>query len=524
MVLALALSGAAVRPLPEVDRYAIIVGVNTSPEEGVPPLRFADDDAAKFFELFAAMGARVVLLTVLDPDAQRRFPDAAAAALPPRRAALFDAVQRFFIDMRAHPERRAVFYFIYSGHGGLAPNHEGYLTLLDGRLLRREVYRELLVPSPAAFNHLVLDACQSYFAVQKRAAAPAAGDYREAVQRFLRREELASHPNTGIVLAASSESETHEWSRWGAGLFSHELRSALLGAADADGDGRVTYAEAALTVEAANAAIEQPVARLRVYARPPPARIDEPLVDLREIDTAAHLTFEAGDSGRFHIEDSRGLRVADLHPSGEAAVELRLVGMPPFFVRDQAREAELPASLGRVRLSALAFSTQAGAGKGALEQSFRRHLYALPFGPSFLRGAVATRGPGVQGWDGWYGSAEPPPMVMGRAAEPSHLELGVGLGLAGAAAGAGVAAAILGGMADRSYAAYRDATEPAEARRLKQRTEDQAFAANALWVTASVALLASAGVLTWHYSGNDAGGLALAPNERGAAAVWTERW
>ena len=49
----------------------------------------------------------------------------------------------------------------------------------------------------------------------------------------------------GVVVATSSEAETHEWSRFDGGVFSHELRSGLLGSADLDGDGQVRYDEIA---------------------------------------------------------------------------------------------------------------------------------------------------------------------------------------------------------------------------------------------------------------------------------------
>ena len=56
---------------------------------------------------------------------------------------------------------------------------------------------------------------------------------------------LRPRENVGLLLSTSSARESHEWSGFESGVFSHEVRSGLYGAADADGDGRVSYAEIA---------------------------------------------------------------------------------------------------------------------------------------------------------------------------------------------------------------------------------------------------------------------------------------
>src|SRR5690606_28756888 len=116
---------------------------------------------------------------------------------------------------------------------------------------------------------------------------------------------------------------------WGAGVFSHELRNTMLGGADVDGDGHVTYAEAAYSVEAANAAVEDTRARLRVYARPPPLRVRAPLVDLPTV-RSPRLDFEPLVSGHHHVVDARGVRVLDLHPDGDGPRRIALLGREPF--------------------------------------------------------------------------------------------------------------------------------------------------------------------------------------------------
>lgn len=408
-------------------RYALIIGSNRTADPERPALAFADDDAARFQELFEAAGATTFLLTELDPESSPRFPRAARAAAPPTRVELEKALARAFAQLTEDraASREAHFYFVFSGHGTLGPNREGALELLDGPLTRSELYREVVARSPAAFNHLLLDACNAYFVVHKRGGqGERVADFRAAVLEFLRSEELASYPNTGVILAGSSESETHEWGRWEAGLFSHELRSALLGGADLDGDGRVSYAEAAAFVESANAAVDVPSARLRVFARAPELRGEAPLLDLSAFEGAARLHVAPEHAASFHVEDARGVRVADFHSGREQAVALRLVGAAPFFVRigDAAMEA-MVAQGQTIEVGELAFAPVRSSAKGSVERSFRRLLFQIPFSRAFfsqLQGPVAgdaslaearlaqearSRRRGIAGWTAVLGGA-----------------------------------------------------------------------------------------------------------------------
>ena len=131
-----------------------------------------------------------------------------------------------------------------------------------------------------------------------------------SARRCARSSCLSFAAGSALILASSTSSETHEWSRWEAGIFSHELRSGLLGPADVNGDGVVTYDEAAAFVEAANAAIDVPKARLRVFFRPPPARKDLPLFDLAPLQGRPGLEVDPEHVGQYYIEDARGVRVA----------------------------------------------------------------------------------------------------------------------------------------------------------------------------------------------------------------------
>jgi hypothetical protein len=61
---------------------------------------------------------------------------------------------------------QAVLYVFYSGHGDVE-NNRGYVNLTDGRLWREDLLA-LVGRSRASENHLVVDACKSYYLVFER--------------------------------------------------------------------------------------------------------------------------------------------------------------------------------------------------------------------------------------------------------------------------------------------------------------------------------------------------------------------
>ena len=88
-----------------------------------------------------------------------------------------------------------------------------------------------------------------------------------------------------------------------AGVFSHEVRSGLYGAADANGDGQVSYREIAAFIERANAAIPNERFRPEVYAKEPTSGRN--LLDLRT-GLARRLELDGSSPGHYFIEDARG--------------------------------------------------------------------------------------------------------------------------------------------------------------------------------------------------------------------------
>lgn len=393
--------GAASPAEASVRRYAVIVGNATSIVPDTAPLEYADDDAARYAELFDAVADDVRLLTVLDSVSQRVFPAQARRALPPDRRTLLATLGAVF--ERMHADRAAghevVFYFVLVGHGHVGAGGEGFFSLLDAPFTRSDLYDKVLASSPATTNHVIVDACNSYFVVNQRGTrGPDEVDdggpaHTAAVAAYVGGLDLSRYPNTGVLLSTSSAKESHEWSALQAGVFSHQVRSALLGAADADGDGRIGYAELHAFVAAANLRVQDPRARVDPYVRPPTIDVTRPIVDLRESRFEHYLAIPAGTPFRFFVEDDRGLRYADVHSAAEAPIYLALVPRRHYWVRtpDQARERRVDLN-GLIRVDPSSLRPATIASRGSLAETFRRELFAEPFGPQFFQGFAAAHG------------------------------------------------------------------------------------------------------------------------------------
>lgn len=419
----------------EVKRYAVVVAHTEDIKKDVPALQFADDDGARYYELFSSIADRVELYTVLDADSQRLFPDAARRARVPRRAEVLAGLTRTFeaIERDVAAGDAVELYFVLIGHGDIGAGGEGYVSLLDAPFTRTDLFQEVLARSPATTNHVIVDACNSYFMVHRRGGDDGEADdtgpsRAAAVGSFMAREELARYPNTGLLLSTSSERESHEWSEYGAGVFSHQLRSALAGAADVNGDGRIEYSEIEAFVAAANLQVTDPKARVEIHARAPAIDASRPVVDLAQAGFRHWLRLPAGDALRVYLEDARGVRYLDVHSSGERDTVLGLVPSAHYFVRssDDQRESRIElARAGRIDFDRAAMRRPTVAARGAVVESFRRYLYAEPYGPGFYRGFAASRGdrvtPGVE--RGWLPAAARPEVIDAAFARTRLAEL-----------------------------------------------------------------------------------------------------
>lgn len=388
--------------------YVVVIANNRSLDPGVPALRYADDDGARTFELMSMFADRAALFAVLDNETARLHPEAAHVAEVPEKKLILERLDQFNREMEGDLARgdEPELFFIYAGHGDVAADGQGYLNLHDSKLERRELYRTIVGPSRARFVHVIIDACKSYFMVKSRGKGswqddrvPAAEDKSgAALEAFLAEEELDRHPRAGVIVATSGAAETHEWSRYRAGILSHELRSALTGAADVNSDGRIEYSEVRAFIASANARLKNPEARLDVFARAPSIDRHRPLVDLRRVASvdrpARFLRFSSTLPGRFHIEDERGVRWADFHKDATIAFDVIAPATRTLHVRrDDMLEVDLtPGGARAVDLARRSWRGVAIAARGALDESFRVDLYRQAYGRGFYDGYVSTSG------------------------------------------------------------------------------------------------------------------------------------
>lgn len=473
----------------ETRTYSIIIANNEAPGEVLRPLRYADDDGARYAELLGLLGGPVELLSVLDRETQALHPGLADRTRSPVIRELEDALDRTFRAIEADNVRgiRTVLYFIYVGHGTISSSGEGQIHLLDRRFSRSDLYHRVIDRSPARVNHIVLDACNAYFMVARRGGTEDARVQR-AVDRFLDREELLQHSNTGVIVSTSKAKETHEWSRFMSGIFSHQVRSAMAGGADVDGDGVVRYDELEAFLDAANTRVTNPKARLDAYVAPPRLNLSEPVFDSRLADGIARLEIDAEVAGRMHVEDARGIRVADLHSAVDGPVTLALNPDARYFLKaDEQERVFVAAADQRIRAASIEARPVDLAERGSEDEAFRRGLFAVPFGRAYFEGFRSAR---------TRRATEGNTLALHRPSAgwtPADI---AAASLGGGAILAATTGVVLGILASNRASSYRTATgAPDEIAQMRSDSESFSNAANALYVTG--AGLAAAGLSLW---------------------------
>ncbi|GMV43796.1 MAG: hypothetical protein AMXMBFR64_55120 [Myxococcales bacterium] len=377
----------------ETRRYAVVVGHNGSEDPGLAPLRYADDDAIRYWELLRLTADEATLL--VDPDEETARLYRSVPRRPPTRAAVLEALATTRERMAADRARgdTPMLYFVYSGHGNYDQEGRGYTWLEGGRFTTRDLYDQVLAPSEGSPVVLIVDACNAALLVNSRGPG-STGDRRRAAPSTM---NLEHYPNVGVILSSSSVSEVHEWGRYLAGVFSHEVRSGLLGPADLDGDGAVTFPELAAFVASANDRVANPTLRLAPYIRPPLDRPSLPVVDLRTMRFPARLHIGAGEPTRGWLVDGNLVRQADFHTDGAHAFEIGLTRADEeWVVVTGAVERRVPAGTrGTVALANLPREGAALAGtRGTTDSYFERTLFQEPYGATFANGFLIDTYPG----------------------------------------------------------------------------------------------------------------------------------
>ncbi|HXK18743.1 MAG TPA: hypothetical protein VNG33_13120, partial [Polyangiaceae bacterium] len=305
---------------PVTRTFALVVANNRSLSLALPDLQYADDDAARYYRLFRASGAgaNVELLTTFDRMSAQLYPALKDLAHPATQAELLRAASKLQKAVRAAHAlgERTQLYFVFAGHGEVAGGR-GYLHLEDTRIDGGFIEREIIEKIPADTKHVLLDSCNSFFVINPRKP----GGRRWATPQDMALGFSARHPEVGLFLSTNSDEEVFEWSELESGVFSHEVRSGLTGAADVNRDGKVTYAELAGFVSEANRGIPRESLRPQIFVSGPRGNQQANLFSTRALQ-GRHVTLAAGQA-RIWVRDASGERLVDLHKErGELAVTL----------------------------------------------------------------------------------------------------------------------------------------------------------------------------------------------------------
>ena len=327
---------------PAIHVFALIVTNNKSVGLAQPDLQYADDDGARYYQLFRSIASEqdVVLLTSFDRASAAVYPDLTKVALAPTRSqvqlatkVLGDAV----LQARSRGERTLV-YFIYAGHGDIEEGR-GFLELEDGRIDGRFIEQEILDRLPADTKHLVLDSCNSFFVINPRKP----GGRRWATPKDMALGFSARHPDVGLFLSTNSDSEVFEWSAIESGVFSHEVRSGLTGAADVNGDGSISYSELAGFIETANSGIAREALRPHLFYRGPRGDSNAALFPSSMI--AGKKIVLSNAPARLWMKNASGGRVLDVHKeTGVMNLTIPVAAGEELFVYEQHQDAAMTSS------------------------------------------------------------------------------------------------------------------------------------------------------------------------------------
>jgi hypothetical protein len=186
---------------------------------GQAPLRFAEDDARRMADVLRELGHYA------DADVRVLLHPGAADVT----SALDELAAKVKAGAAAGEPSEVVFY--YSGHA------RANAVSIGGDEIPLATLRERLSALPASLTIVVLDACQSGAFTRVKGAERAADFTYNSVSRLTQR---------GLAVMASSSSQelSQESDELKGSYFTHHLVTALRGAGDADGDGRVSLDEA----------------------------------------------------------------------------------------------------------------------------------------------------------------------------------------------------------------------------------------------------------------------------------------
>jgi len=376
-VIALAASLASPPALAAERRLALVIG---QPDGGAGSvlLRYAERDARRIHGILIRLGG------VLGTDARLLLSPGEAEV----RRALSDLAERSR-EAGAKGDRTVLLVY-YSGHA-----RDGALRLRENRLELSELKR-LLELAPADVRIGLIDSCRSGAITRAK-----------GVRRAPAFEVARAEGQRGLVLVTSSgaDEDSQESDAIGGSFFTHHLASALLGDADASGDGKVTLAEAYAYAYARTVASTADTA----------AGVQHPAylydlggagdVVLTELPIGGALVFPAAAEGSFVVLDGTHRAVAEVAkpagaprrlalPAGRYTVKKRLAAGDGLLVQD-LELASSPVEVDEGRMARVPLTKDPQKGFGGSRWSLLAGLGGQRFfGPSAASGLFPSVGLG----------------------------------------------------------------------------------------------------------------------------------
>ncbi len=309
-------------------RFALVMGANGG-GEGRARLRYAASDARSFAAVLTELGGvrEGDLVVLMDPD-----------------VAAFRGAARRVLDSAASANaagQRSEFVLYYSGH-----SDDVGLLLGKERLAYVEL-RAAIEKVPAAVRVAILDSCSSGSLTRSKGGATRPAFLYDAST------DMEGH---AYITSSSAEEAAQESDRIGASFFTYHLISALRGAADPHGEGRVTLNEAyayAFRQTLSSTENTKYGPQHAAYEISLTGSGDLVFTDLRS--ARAGLELDEGLSGRLYLRDEKGNLAVELDKVEGSRME---IGLPPgryaavLVDRDERSQASvLVAAGGRATLA-----------------------------------------------------------------------------------------------------------------------------------------------------------------------------
>ena len=257
-------------PAGAAQRFAVIAG-NDEGGQGRVRLWYAERDADRMASAVRELGD---------------FPEKNVVVLRGKSAAdVRDALAQLdgrVLQAKAAGERTLLFFY-YSGHAGSSG-----LELGSSRIPYEEL-RRLIAASSADAKVAIVDACDAGRFTQTKGAS-----FTATVDFTLPTDEVEG---TAFIASSAAGEAAQESAAIGGSFFTHHFELGLRGAADADGDGQVTLAEAfrytSVRTTSGTAATEagpqHPTYEIKMSGRG-----DVVLADLRRAEATLRLPADAG--------------------------------------------------------------------------------------------------------------------------------------------------------------------------------------------------------------------------------------